>query len=78
VIDAVGAEYGRGAGVLDLARAIRSGTDERASAAVAFHVLDVMVAIAEAAESGSAVEPGSTVAPPDPLPHQWNPRTRTL
>jgi len=75
VIDAVGPEYGRGAGVLDLARAIRSGTDERASAAVAFHVLDIMAAITEAAESGSAVEPQSTATPPDTLPHQWNPTT---
>jgi len=78
VIDAVGPEYGRGAGVLDLARAIRSGTDERASAAVAFHVLDIMAAIADAAASGSTVELQSTVDPPETLPHQWNPTTRTL
>jgi predicted dehydrogenase len=78
VIDAVGAEYGRGAGVLDLARAIRTGTDERASAAVAFHVLDVMAAITEAAASGTAVEPQSTATPPDTLPHQWDPAARTL
>jgi predicted dehydrogenase len=77
-IDAVGADYGRGAGVLDLARAIRTGTDERASAAVAFHVLDVMVAITEAAETGSGVEPKSTATRPEALPHQWDPRARTL
>jgi predicted dehydrogenase len=78
VIDAVGPEYGRGAGVLDLARALRSGTGERASAAVAFHVLDVMVAITDAAASGSAVEPQSSVTRPEALPHHWDPAARTL
>jgi predicted dehydrogenase len=78
LIDAVGPEYGRGAGVLDLARAIRSETDERATAAVAFHVLDVMASIAEAAASGSPVAPQSTAARPDPLPRQWDPTTPTL
>jgi predicted dehydrogenase len=76
VIDAVGPAYGRGAGVLDLARAIRIGTDERASAAVAFHVLDVMAAITEAAASGTAIEPHSTATNPDPLPLQWDPTAR--
>jgi len=78
VIEPFGPEYGRGAGVLDLARAIRSGADERASATVAFHVLDIMAAITEAAASGNAIETHSTTTRPDPLPHQWNPTTRTL
>ena len=78
VIEAVGPAYGRGAGVLDLARAIRSGTDERASAAVAFHVLDIMAAITEAAASGSVVEPRSTATRPETLPQQWNPTAHTL
>jgi hypothetical protein len=41
-------------------------------------VLDVMVAIAEAAASGSAVELQSTVTRPEALPHQWDPAARTL
>jgi predicted dehydrogenase len=77
-IEALGPEYGRGAGVLDLARAIRTGTGERASAAVAFHVLDIMAAITDAAATGSTIEPQSTTTRPDALPHQWDPRTRTL
>ena len=48
-IPAVGSTYGRGSGVLDLARAIRSGGTERASGAVAAHVLDVLLAVRDAA-----------------------------
>lgn len=75
---AVGSTYGRGSGVVDLARAIRAGVPERASGELAFHVLDVMVSIAEAAASGTPVAVSSTFTPTGPLPEDWDPSARTL
>ncbi len=78
VIRAEGATAGRGLGVLDLARSIRAGEPERASGRLAAHVLDVMLAAAEAVESRSVVRVGSTAPQPDPLPADWDPYARTL
>ena len=69
---------GRGTGVVDLARAIRAGVPERANGEQAYHVLDIMVSIAEAADSGSFVDVASTVAPALSLPVDWDPRESTL
>jgi len=77
-VEAVGSTFGRGSGVLDLARAIRTESDERASGELAFHVIDLMTSITEAAESGSAVELQSTAAKPEPLAEDWDPSSRTL
>ena len=77
-VPATGATTTRGTGVLELARAIRAGVPERASAELAFHVLDVMQSAIESAESGSPVEVTSTVEVPPALPEDWDPRERTL
>jgi predicted dehydrogenase len=77
-LPATGSTYGRGTGVLDLARAIRSGVPERASGELAAHVLDVLLAIAEAAESGRAHAVASTVSRPAPLEPGWAPTEPTL
>ncbi|WP_380170515.1 Gfo/Idh/MocA family protein [Kineococcus sp. DHX-1] len=77
-LPAVGSTFGRGSGVLDLARAVRTGGTERASGAVAAHVLDVLLAVRDAAASGTAVEIASTVAPVAPLPEDWDPSAATL
>lgn len=53
------AENSRGVGVADMARAIQSGRPHRASAEVAYHVLDVMQAIHESAEQGRAIDVAS-------------------
>lgn len=58
----------RGLGVADLALAARSGRPHRASGALAFHVLDLMHAILESAQTGRAVEVNSQCARPAPLP----------
>ena len=58
----------RGVGVEDLARAIIDDRPHRASAEMAYHVLDVALSIAEAAESGVHVKVASTCSRPDPLP----------
>ncbi|WP_214404923.1 Gfo/Idh/MocA family protein [Pseudonocardia lacus] len=66
-------KVGRGAGVVELARAIRAGEPERACGEVAYHVLDVMIATIEAAESGGPVAVESTATAPAPLPEGWDP-----
>ena len=78
VIEAVGVTTTRGTGVLELARAIRAGVPERANGEQGYHVVDVMVSIAEAATSGQWVEVESTVAPAEALPIDWDPTARTL
>lgn len=71
--------FARGIGVVDLARSLRAGVPEQASGAMAAHVLDVLLAIRDAAERGSIVEvdPGS-FTPPAPLPEDWDPLAATL
>ncbi len=78
VVPAVGVTSGRGTGVLELARAIRAGVPERASGEQAYHVVDVMVSIAEAAASGQWVEVTSTVPPAEALPVDFDPLASTL
>lgn len=77
-VPADGAAGGRGIGVLDMARAIRAGTPHRASGDQGLHVLDVMVATAAAAASGTFVEIASCVEPVPALPDGWDPGTATL
>lgn len=71
--------WARGAGVVDLARSIRAGVPEQASGAMAAHVLDVLLAIRDAAAEGRIVDvdPGS-FARPEPLPEDWEPASATL
>ena len=58
----------RGLGVADLAVAARTGRPHRASGALAWHVLDLMHAILEAADTGRHVELASQCERPAPLP----------
>ncbi|WP_427896054.1 Gfo/Idh/MocA family protein [Kribbella sp. GL6] len=69
---------GRGLGVLDLARALRAGRPERAPGELAYHVLDVMISIAESAARHESVTIASTAAIPPTLPETWNPLEATL
>lgn len=62
------AENARGLGTADMAYAIRAGKAHRASGELAFHVLDTMQGILEAAEAKQAVTLGSTCDRPEPLP----------
>ena len=78
VVDATGVKTTRGTGVLELARAIRAGVPERASGEQGYHVVDIMVSIVEAAESGEWVEVTSTMPAAEPLPQDWDPTKRTL
>lgn len=75
---AEGSTWGRGTGVVELARAMAAGAPERASGALAAHVLDVMLAIRDAADSGQAVDVDSDVVPVPPLAADWDPSAATL
>lgn len=75
---AAGAAYGRGSGIVDLVRSIRSAIPERASGALASHVLDILIGIRDAASSGEPVEIASAVAPIPTLPDGWDPTVPTL
>ncbi|WP_052850516.1 Gfo/Idh/MocA family protein [Streptomyces avicenniae] len=80
-----GTALGRGLGVVEMARALRSGEAHRASGTLALHVLKTMAAIAESAESGEFRRPGAAASPrlgepvaPEPLPVDWDPAAATL
>lgn len=62
---------GRGSGVVDMARSIRSGTPHRADGRLALHVLEVVLAIESAAREKETVEVHSTVTPMEMLPEGW-------
>jgi len=68
----------RGTGVLEMARAIGAGRPHRADGALAYHVLDVMTSIGEAAEARAFVDVGSSVAVGPVLPDDWDPLAATV
>lgn len=61
-------ENSRGIGVADMARAIEAGTPHRADMTLAYHVLDVMHAIHDAAREEQTVKLASTCVRPEALP----------
>jgi predicted dehydrogenase len=61
-------ENSRSLGVADMAYALRTGTPQRASGALAFHVLDIMHAIHDSSRQGQHVALDSTCQRPAPLP----------
>jgi predicted dehydrogenase len=73
-----GAAFGRGIGVLDMARSIRAGDRPRASGDLAYHVLDVMAAIEESAAAGQACTVASRVERPPIAPTDWSATVATL
>jgi predicted dehydrogenase len=77
-LEPVGVEAGRGLGVLDMARAIRSGGVHIATGELGYHVLDAMVAIESAVESGESVALESTIAQIPVVPEDRDPREATL
>lgn len=57
----------RGLGLAEMAAAIRAGRPHRASGELAYHVLDVMLAIEDASRERRHVRPPSTCSRPRPL-----------
>jgi predicted dehydrogenase len=60
--------FHRGIGAADLATALRSGRQHRATGEQAAHVLDAMLAVEESASSGSTIELQTSIHRPEPLP----------
>jgi predicted dehydrogenase len=58
----------RGLGVADMAAGIASGGPHRASGALASHVLEMMHAFGQSADSGRRIELTTTCDRPSPLP----------
>ena len=77
-VPAVGSKSSRGTGVAEMAQAIRAGRPERASGALAYHVLDIMVSIAESASRGETVTVESSFEQAAPVPDGWDPTVATL
>jgi predicted dehydrogenase len=73
-----GTEAGRGIGLVDMARALRSGAQHRASGALGMHVLDIMSAISHSAAEGTFQKLPSDLAKVEPLPVSWDPFEATL
>ena len=73
-----GVAVGRGMGVLDLARAIRTGGPERSGGTGALHVVDVMTAVIRSAERSEFIALDTTFPTPEPLPLDWDPLASTL
>lgn len=63
-------EESRGAGLLDMASAMRRGTRQRASGELALHVLDAMQSILESAEGSRMIELVTRCERPEALPQQ--------
>jgi predicted dehydrogenase len=78
VVPVTGTLAGRGIGVLDMARSIRSDSQHLASGELGYHVLDILVSIDEAIESRSTVAITSTVEAIPFLSEDWNPFESTL
>lgn len=70
--------FGRGAGVVDMARCIRGGGTPIASGAVGFHVLDVMASMAESMSTHEMVAVASAVDEVPMLPEGWDPYEQTI
>jgi predicted dehydrogenase len=77
-VPSFGSTASRGAGVLELARAIRAGRPHRAQGELAFHVLDAMASIAESIDTRAFVDVESSAAPVPALPEDWDPTAATL
>ena len=77
-IGSAGAEAGRGLGVLDMARHIRSGGSHIATGNLGLHVLDTLITIEESAMRGEFLSVQSTVEPVPSLPEAFDPFEATV
>ncbi len=77
-VEQEGIVVGRGLGVVDMVRAIAEDRPHVASGELGYHVLDIMLAAGESAESGEVVRLESTVAPVPTVPADFDPFARTL
>jgi predicted dehydrogenase len=73
-----GTSVGRGIGLLDLARGLRSGTPPRASGELAQHVVTVMERVLDSARDGAFQTLPTADLAVQPLPEDWDPAAATL
>ena len=66
----------RGVGLLDMAYAVAEGREARASAALSFHIFEVMDAILKSCETGQQEQIQSRCDRPAPLPYSFPPKHR--
>ena len=78
IVPLTGVLAGRGTGVLDMARSIRTGTRPLASGALGYHVLDTLMAMDESVASGRSVEVTSTVDAVPLVAEGWDPFAGTV
>lgn len=78
IVPSSGVLTGRGLGVLDLARAARTGRRPLASGALGYHVLDTLVSIDEAMSTGQVVTVQSSVDPVPLVDEDLDPFAATL
>jgi predicted dehydrogenase len=78
IVPVTGVLAGRGIGVLDMARSIRTGSRPLASGELAYHVLDTLMAIDEAVAAGRTVEISSSVDAIPLVAEDWDPFAATL
>lgn len=69
---------GRGLGVLDMARAIRAGSEHIATGVLGYHVLDALLSFEESVASGEFVRVGSRVGDIPLVPEERDPFEATL
>lgn len=77
-VPASGTTAGRGLGVLDMARALRSGASHRASGEIALHVLEIMEAVERSIRACMFEPVRTTFTAPAALEADWDPRARTM
>jgi predicted dehydrogenase len=78
VIPATGPRVGRGIGVLEMARALRSGAPFHASGEFALHILEMMEAVGRSIDAGSFEQVFSTFDLPKLMDSDWDPLAATL
>ncbi|MGP0224997.1 Gfo/Idh/MocA family protein [Paenarthrobacter sp. NCHU4564] len=78
VVPSVGSTASRGAGVLEMARAIREGREHRAQGELAYHILDTMASISESIDNRAFVDVESSASKVPALPEDWDPSASTL
>jgi len=78
VLDMPAGATGRGVGVVDMARAIRSGGSPRASGRLGVHVLEAMLAVHRSIDEHALVDVASRIKAATPLPDDWDPCVYTL
>ncbi|WP_203567456.1 Gfo/Idh/MocA family protein [Aestuariimicrobium ganziense] len=67
---------GRGIGVVEIYRAVSKGQAPRLQGELAYHVLDIMLAVEESIAENRTVEITSVPPQVDPLPEGWDPLTK--